>query len=391
MRCILLTSLTLTAAAVAADATVTTVEGRRVRLSDVSVAADWTVSGDEAGERRTFAGQDLQRLRFPSEAPPVVPRSAHLLLASGEVVAGAVPQTEDEEFVVVNRRWGRLRVPLGVTRAAVLQAGLGESAGRSLWQRLKDAPVGADRALLANGDQVAGVLLGIDEGQVTFDRDGRSAALPRDGVRAVALDPALLDYPMPAGLHARVRTADGSVLDVTEAATRADALAITTAFGAELELPLVQVVDLTFRGGRISYLSDLEPLTAEYTPYLGAVWPLRNDGCVAGGPLRIADRTYDRGLGTASRSEITYAVAGHRMLRALVGLDRQAGNVGSVQVRVKVDGEIRHDSGVIDAAAGPKPIAVDLTGAETVTLVTDFGRRGAVRDWVDWCDAVLVK
>jgi hypothetical protein len=60
---------------------------------------------------------------------------------------------------------------------------------------------------------------------------------------------------------------------------------------------------------------------------------------------------------------------------------------------VLVDGKPRDLGGANELtwANGPRRLAVDVTGARELTLVVDFGRRGSVRDNLDWADARLVK
>ena len=65
-----------------------------------------------------------------------------------------------------------------------------------------------------------------------------------------------------------------------------------------------------------------------------------------GTPLRIGDRTFKKGLGHHANGEIVVDLRGQfSEFRALVGVQWQGGNKGSVVFRVEVDGDIAFESG----------------------------------------------
>ena len=64
-------------------------------------------------------------------------------------------------------------------------------------------------------------------------------------------------------------------------------LALQARFGAALEIPTDAIHSLQFTGGRITYLSDLQPAAYKCEPYFTLEWPLRKDRNVLGQPLRM--------------------------------------------------------------------------------------------------------
>ena len=57
---------------------------------------------------------------------------------------------------------------------------------------------------------------------------------------------------------------------------------IETRWGQELNLPAAEVLDVKFRGGKVTFLSDLTPAKVEETPYFGHRLPWRRDVKPAG-------------------------------------------------------------------------------------------------------------
>ena len=111
-------------------------------------------------------------------------------------------------------------------------------------------------------------------------------------------------------------------------------------------------------------------------------------------PLRIGSRAYRHGLGSHANSRIEIALTpGCRTFRADVGADlndptREAG--GSVVFVVKVDGNERFRSRVLEPGMEPVAVSVDLAKAKKLELLTDVATNGFTGDHADWADARIV-
>ena len=81
-------------------------------------------------------------------------------------------------------------------------------------------------------------------------------------------------------------------------------------WGQELNLPATDVLDVKFRGGKVTFLSDLTPAKVEETPYFGHRLPWRRDVNLLGEPLKINGQSFDRGLAVHSRCILTYDLQG---------------------------------------------------------------------------------
>src|SRR5262249_22100296 len=158
------------------------------------------------------------------------------------------------------------------------------------------------------------------------------------------------------------------------------------AFGADLDLPLADLIALDVMQGRAVYLSDLKPRRSVTEAFGGLAWPWVADRSVKGNPLRLVtgrgEETFDRGLGTHSKATLTYDRGGKsRRFEATVGLDATTGRRGAAKVGILVDGKEQPVPGLdrLSAAGGCVPVAVGVAKAKELTLVIEFGPAGDVQ------------
>ena len=110
---------------------------------------------------------------------------------------------------------------------------------------------------------------------------------------------------------------------------------------------------------------------------------------IGGNPLSIGGKSFARGLGTHSRSEIEIPLgAGFKRFHAFVGADDEIDG-GSVGFEVLVDGQKRFESGVMKKGDAAKEVDVDVSGANSLLLVVNDGGDGIGSDHADWADACL--
>jgi alpha-galactosidase len=111
--------------------------------------------------------------------------------------------------------------------------------------------------------------------------------------------------------------------------------------------------------------------------------------CAFGGPLRLGDRVYTRGLGVNSHAVLHLSlVKPAARLKATIGLDRNVdGTLASVRFRVRAGDKELFATEVIRAGAPPREMDVPLGGAAEVDLIVDDGGDGRGWDQGDWADA----
>jgi hypothetical protein len=97
-----------------------------------------------------------------------------------------------------------------------------------------------------------------------------------------------------------------------------------------------------------------------------------------------------------SRARTIYAVPpGAKRFEADVAIDDAAGGKGSVIFRVlKLAGQtwsVAAESTALRGGDPPAPLSVNVSGAEQIALVVEFGERGDECDWANWLGARFVK
>jgi len=143
--------------------------------------------------------------------------------------------------------------------------------------------------------------------------------------------------------------------------------------------------------GQVVYLSDLTPQAFIAVPFLEYIRPLQQDRNVAGGWLRAGNGVYLKGIGTYSACRVRYSLNGRFIyFAAEVTIDACAEKKGNVMCHVLVDGQRRATIGPIRGGDPPVPVLVDVSAAEILDLVVDFGERADERDYTDWLNARLV-
>jgi NPCBM/NEW2 domain len=346
----------------------------------------------QAGDRVSMTGPDLLALRRVD--PPLRARAtgSYVLLANGDRIRATAHFSTQDALRINSELLGTLEIPLERIQAILLGSIPDQASRDRLERNLLSGNRKQDVVVLTNGDETSGTFLGLDEDAVRVQRTSGEVSIERIGVRAVAFSAELISFPKSKTFYAEMILADGSELSVAEVELTGNNLRGRTAFGREFVVPLEQLCALEFRNGRVKYLSDLEPIEYQHTPYLSLSYPYHRDHCVTGGPLSLRGQVFRKGLGMHSRSELTYELKSpFRRFEATVGIDDETAGQGSVNFHVLLDGRDAWQSGLITGHSAPKRVQVDTTQAKRLTLVVDFGSLGDVQDHADWADARLVE
>lgn len=369
----------------------TTLSGRLRRLD---IRGGVALAVDDAEKLEVIAAGSLVKLTREGGPPqPVLESGGTVLFPEGDRLArGVVGPAGETTIEIQSSPLGSLAIPLDSILGLVLAPPLDADAAFALESRVRDEPRSTEVLWLANGDRVAGGLLGLNDKTVLFQPPSGKVELDRSGVVALGFDPKLVNYPRPTGPFLDLTFVDGSRLGVSSIQLEGNQVLATTRFGQAIKLPVGELAEVHALGGPVVYLSDLDPAGTKYVGYLGPVREVRRDRSVDGQPLRLAGKVYDRGLGTQSRSYLVYRLEpGVKRFQALVGLDDRAGPLGSVVFRVVVDKQERISTPPMSARDAPHPLDLDVAGAKTLVLITDFGDRGEVRDHADWVEARLIR
>jgi alpha-galactosidase len=111
---------------------------------------------------------------------------------------------------------------------------------------------------------------------------------------------------------------------------------------------------------------------------------------VSGGPLAIAGRRYERGVGTHTVSTLDLVLDGQaEHFRAEVGVDDAVGarGQGRARFRIEVDGRMVADSGVRSGGETAVVLEAELRGARRMRLIADAPGDNTHHGHANWADA----
>ncbi|MHC4480930.1 MAG: NPCBM/NEW2 domain-containing protein [Planctomycetota bacterium] len=342
--------------------------------------------------RASFPVAAFREVVFPAPAasrrPPAftVWGAGGSRLRVGKIDAGSAPGTVS----LIGAGWRADALPLGSLRAVAtreLMQGPQEALERFRAVR-DDPPPGEDRLTIEREGRrqtVSCAVEGLSESAVTIAVEGRRTSVPWTRVRWLVLARTPGGPPSSAG-HV-VELAGGSRFR-TETLAFKEGILEGRAAASRHSVAQEALGRLRFQSDAYRYLSDLEPARVKREPFVDVVWPPRFDQAVTHGPLRIEGRTYPKGIGMHARTEMTFALGGsYSAFHATVGVDDAAGQLGSVLFRLLADGRTVYESGAMGGGEPARTIAVDIAGAQELTLVADFGDplvgSGNLADWAD--------
>lgn len=324
---------------------------------------------------------------------PVEPSAGPLVvLADGSLLVAEPLDTENETLRFDSDLFGQQRLPLECLAGLVFNPPVDRLQRDLLLDRLVYAPGQSDVAVLVNGDELSGVLEAVSEQQVVFRAELGPLKLDRSRVAAVVFNPALRRNVKRPPFCVLVGFSDGTRVLAANMELVDQRLQVTVPAGAAFSTDAKHLAGLIPLGGRTVYLSDVEPLEYQHTPFLELKWPFRTDRNVLGGMLRSAGQWYPKGLGVHSAARLVYGLDGsYRRFEAELAIDDCAGRQGSVVFRVLLDGKQKLASPVIRGGQRPVPVSVPLDDAQRLELVVDYADRADVLDRANWLRARLIK
>jgi alpha-galactosidase len=105
-------------------------------------------------------------------------------------------------------------------------------------------------------------------------------------------------------------------------------------------------------------------------------------------PLTLHGTVYDAGVGTHAESRLRVNLDGNAIrFTAIVGVDDEVADKGSVVFEVRRDGRRAVRTRVLRGGDAPQELNVDLRGAKTMDLVVADAGDGNTYDHADWADA----
>ena len=339
----------------------------------------------------------LQAGSAPSRLPPpwTVWADGGAVWTTRQVSGGNAPETVS----MVGYGWEGADVPLAWVRALASREVLrAAAADREEFEKLRESPPPASDLVMVAGSEGARVLSCIVEGAtdagLSIALGGAQSTLPWGEVRWAVLSPGagpkeeaaghMLELADGTRIRARSLDLEGATLTAQDGPARY----VVNAAGPN---PLVR---LRVHSDSYRYLGDLEPEKVALRPLLDVVWPPLMDRAVSGGPITLSGKSYPKGIGMHARTEMTFRLgAAYSRFYALVGVDDSGkAAAGQAAFRALADGRLLYDGGALTAGDAPRPLCLNVTGVQRLTLVADFASPVAAAGcFADWAEARVVR
>jgi hypothetical protein len=194
--------------------------------------------------------------------------------------------------------------------------------------------------------------------------------------------------PMP---RTRLELTSGEVLDGRLLELTAGGARLRLDEGVEVAVPTAKLLRLGVTSDRVAWLSELTP-QVEQTPAFDRVWPWTIDRSTAGAGFKIANRTFQRGIGMVPRTRLTYDLGGRfDVFEASIGIDDRGGPDAHAVFRVFVDGKLAFESKPCTRGLPAQSLRVPLQQAKVFAIEADFGQNFDLGDHCVFADARVVK
>jgi NPCBM/NEW2 domain len=269
------------------------------------------------------------------------------------------------------------------------------------WSDLAAQKLDADIVVVRrtnNLDQLEGVLHDVTAESVQFQFQDQRLDVNRkklDGL--VYYHPAAGDYRQ---RLCQVTDATASQWNVKSLRFVEGQLELVTAAGMKVLLPAKQLMKVNFSSGNTVWLSDLEPETMHWRPYVDSQLPQplltklfqpRKDQSFSGGSLLLGGIVYPRGVAIRSRTELVYRLTeDFRQFHAVVGIDDRVREGGNVDLKFSGDERVLLSKN-ITGRDPPLTVDLDITGVKRLKILVDFGQELDIADHLDLCEARLTK
>ncbi len=347
-------------------------------------------------------------LSKPSEEPQV------LTLTDGSQLYCSATTRSAKQLTAQSATFGMLNIESKSVQSVRLLAD--NPAYRSQWNTFLKRESDKDLLIVAKRDGsgldfLAGIVSTISADKTEFLLDGETVPVPSARVYGVVFANKVSDVsPKPATLRNPVRVTDarGAVIEATSVTLDDAQLLIETGWGQTLKVSIEEIKQIDLSGGRVQFLSDLEPIDERFDgvdpdgsllaglidkeQQMQMFGPRRDSTMERQSKLRLRGREFSKGLCIHSRTEMSWALDQRfSSLDCVVGIDDEVAFNGNHAVSLKItgDGNVLFDK-LIGTTDEPLSLRLPLEGVSTLAILVDFGDGDSTCDWLDIADAKLV-
>ncbi|HOW69999.1 MAG TPA: NPCBM/NEW2 domain-containing protein [Phycisphaerae bacterium] len=370
------------------DGSLRLVEGTQefsLKADDVMVVT-WPGAGGSRSAMRAGAGS--QPSTMPAEGVELV-----IYLKDGSQLPARILAGGREGIEVAVALADRMKLSLSDLAGVRYVGSSSDEAVRAFGKAL-DRPDASQDALFIMGannkmQTLRGTLESLDAKGGSFRWRDRSVAFAAQKACGLVMAAGVGGGP---AAPARCMLDDGSILCGRITGGDVETIRLVMGGNKAVVVPVSRLMEIGFRGGRLVFLSDMEPAGYAFEPFGVTRWPYRYNRSVANRELRIGGRRFLRGIGMHSQAVLSYELkTGYDQLAATIGIDDGARPLGNAIFSVLADGKEVYRSEPVTGRDKAMDILVPIKGAKRLELKVDFGEEQDIGDHADWCDARLIK
>lgn len=167
----------------------------------------------------------------------------------------------------------------------------------------------------------------------------------------------------------RVHDLHGNTLVATKVEVSGASYVVTTVSGAKVEYTKSLVAKLDYSKGKLTFLSDLEPVNKDQLkPLEGFLALWQNDRSFSDGPLALGGQSYPRGVALRATAKPVYELdGGYKEFKFVLGADDSADPASVAKVRIDGDGRELF-AGVVSRKDKPRPLTLNVTGVRKLRI-----------------------
>ena len=361
-------------------------DGTSIDATVKSIDASGNVSGEGVPDQVEVDG--LRRIETPVELKTLAAPLLVELLGGSRLGLSKFVIDDQQKCHLHNEVLGEVVLPIDAIRAVRFSGGEAVAS----FAQAADEKNDEDRVFVKLGgglEPIGGLIEEVDGFKVVIDAGDGPRSIARDKVYGIVF--ALVGRTPDHSGEALITLADGSTIWGGINSLVGGTLSISAVGDHEVKIPWAKVGQLNVRSTRLVFLSDLEPVEARHQPLVTLERPFQRDASVAGNPLTLAGREFDKGLGVASRSVLVFHNEGKfDLFAATIGIDEETEGRGDCEFVVEVDGREQFRQRVTGKDP-PRTISVEIEGGQRISLLVEAGEDLDLSDHADWCDARFVK
>lgn len=324
---------------------------------------------------RSLAFKDIALLKFPAmRATPPQGAPAIFLRNADALYEAVILAGTDSKLKLRSPAFGDLEIDYKLLDRIVFH-GANKKMPDGLGAFLKQSAPKEDLLLTLKGETVSGFFEKFSDKDIAFNSNGQSRSYAFEQLAAVRLA-ALEKIESTPTLNALITAANGSHATGRLKALEANMVVFEAAGGQDWKCSGYEIASIEFKGGRMVYLSALEPVEVEQWPLVGGtplIFSWRKDRSAAGTPLKIGAQDYENGIGVHSYCKLVYELDGkYAMFLSDVGLDASAAEGGNCNWKVLLD-SVEAGGGSAKSGAEKSTLKLDVSKARRLELICDFG------------------